>query len=90
MRLLKHHISGAHLHTCPAARAGFRIHEKNATINLYSVFRAIVGADTALIAEADTVIARSRQSSFNTKQRFGWIDFLEIHNGTCQPACTAA
>jgi hypothetical protein len=54
------------------------------------ILRAVVGADAALVAEVYTVIARSRKAPFNTQQGFGWIDFLEVSNGTCQPACAAA
>jgi hypothetical protein len=54
------------------------------------VFRAVVGAYAALVAEVYTVIARRRKAPFNTQQGFGWIDFFEISNGTCQPAGAAA
>jgi hypothetical protein len=54
------------------------------------ILRAIIGAYATLVAEVYTVIARSRKTPFNTQQRFGLIDFLEISNGTCQPAGAAA
>jgi len=67
IRLLKHHIVGAYVHTNPAAGAGVRIHKKYPVFKLNGIFRAIVGTYPALVAQMDTVIARSRKAPFNTQ-----------------------
>ncbi len=79
-----------YLDTYQTTRASIRIHEKSAVFKMNSILRAVVSALAALVAKVDTVIARSRKTCFNMQQRFGWIDFLKIFNGTCQPAGAAA
>ena len=37
-------------------------------LTLVSIFRAVVGALSALVTEVDTVNARSRKACFNTQQ----------------------
>ena len=81
---------GAHFHTCPATGTGVRIHKKDPIFNLNGIFRAIVGAHPALVAQMDAVIARSRKAGFDTQHRFRRVDFLEVFDGTGQPADAAA
>ena len=68
IQLLKHHTLGANLHTDPAAGTVIRIHKKNAIFKLYGLFRAVVGAHPALVAQMDAVCAWSRKAGFNTQQ----------------------
>ena len=58
---------GAYLHAYQAAGTGGRIHNKDPIFKLNGIFRTVVGTDSALIAEVDAVVARSRKAPFNTQ-----------------------
>jgi hypothetical protein len=67
MFLYKHYIIGAHLDTYVTARASIRVHSKCFIFKMNGILRAIVGTNTALVADLDAVIPRSREPSLDSQ-----------------------